>query len=131
MNMIRTLLSNGLVQARVKAGIATASAFAGGWVMSHMLDWVEAHLVFVSHEDALALCGTAATFVAGAVLAGGTAIYNIIIDPANVNAKVIASGLAGDPAAANDKGVVAAVKEAAGTPEALAALQAKLSQGKV
>lgn len=129
--LLKLLVSNGLVRARIKAGISAASLFAGGWVLSHMLDWVEAHLTFLSHADAMALASTVAASVAALVLAVGTAIYNTWVDPSNVNAKVIAVAATGDPATANDVKTVAEVKAVAGTPQALSDLVAKLQMGKV
>lgn len=131
--ILKMITSNPLVQARIKQGIATASAVAGGWVLSHMLDWINAHLAFLSHADAMALASTVATCVAGLILVGGTAVFNIFIDPSNVNAKVIAAAATGNVQAANDPQAVAQTKEAVkeGTPEAMQELVAKLQQGKL
>lgn len=135
--ILKMFVSSPVVRARVKGAIATASAVAGGWVLSHMLDWLEAHAAFLSHADAAALAGTVATCVAGLVLAGGTAAYNVFVDPTNVNAKIIAAAATGDPTVANSAPTVAAVKAAVkadaatpGTPAALDALVSKLSAGK-
>ena len=133
--LLRNLISSGLVRARVIAGINAASLFAGGWTLSHMLDWFAAHATYLSHADAIAIAGTVSTCVAGLVLSVGSAAYNTISDPSNVNAKVIAAAATGDVAAANDpatvKSVKAAVAATPGTPDALNDLVAKLSAGKV
>lgn len=130
-SILKMLFSSPVVQARAKGVIATASAVAGGWVLSHMIDWLGAHAAFLSHADAMALAGTVATFAAGLILAGGTAVFNVVVDPSNVNAKVIAAAATGNPATANDASTIATVKAAAGTPDALADVVAKLTAGKI
>lgn len=134
MDWLKALLSNGLVQARAKKAINGASLAVGAWTLSHMTDWLFAHATFFSHADSVAIAGTVATCAAGLVMTVGSATYSQF-DAANVNAKIIAAAATGNVAVANDPTVVKAVKKAAaetpGTDEAVKALVAKLSAGKV
>jgi hypothetical protein len=121
----------GMFAARIKAATNSASLIAGGWVMSHMLDWFGAHATYVSHADAMAIAGTVATCAAGLVMTVGSSIYNVWFDPNNVNAKVIVAAATGDTTAANDSSIIKQVKDVAGTPAALNDLVAKLQAGQV
>lgn len=138
---VKDLLANPLVKARIKNGINAASIGVGAATLDHMYNWLLAHATYFSQADSAAIAGTVASCAAGLVLTVGSAIYSTVVDPANVNAKVIAAAATGDASAANDastiKDVKAAVKADAvlatppGTPGALDALVAKLSAGKV
>lgn len=130
--ILKTFIGSGLVRARVTAGINAASIALGAWTLSHLYDWLMAHATFFSTTDNAAIAGTVATAIAGLVLTGGSALYNTIVDPNNVNAKVIAAAATGDVATANDPATVTAVKAAVkASPDDLGALVAKLSTGKV
>lgn len=126
----QTLLDSPLVSARVKAGIASAAVFAGGWVLSHMLDWLYAHATFFTHATDLTIAGTLAACVAALVASLVGVIYPQK-DVSNVDAKVKTAAVTGNVACANNPEVVQQVKDAAGSPQALADLQAKLQLGKV
>lgn len=134
MDWMKTLLSSGLVKARFKKALNTASIAAGAWTLSHMTDWLFAHATFFSHADSVAIAGTVATCVAGLILTVGSAAYSQF-DAGNVNAKLVAVAAAGDIDAASDPAMVKAAKVAVsatpGSQEAVTALTAKLSEGKV
>lgn len=133
--ILKTFISSGLVRARVTAGINAASIATGGWVLSHLYDWLGAHATFFSKADDATIAGLVATALAGLVLTVGSSVYNTVVDPNNVNAKVIAAAATSSVVAANDPAVIkeakASVAATPGTQAALDDLVAKLSAGKV
>lgn len=134
-NFFKSIISSDLMRAKIKNGLAAASVAAGAWTLSHLYDWLQAHITYFSGASNMAIAGTVASAVAAIVLTVGSAIYSTIVDPNNVNAKSVAIAATGNINAASDAATVKAAKveiaAAPGTNEAVAALTAKLSEGKV
>lgn len=133
--ILKLLFSNGLVRARIKNGITAFSVAAGAWTLSHLYDWLTAHATFFSSSDNMTIAATVASALAALILAVGSAVYTTYIDPANVDAKMVAVAATGDIHAANDPLTVKAAKasssETSGSQEAVENLTAKLAAGKV
>jgi hypothetical protein len=120
---------DGLQRALALKAARWAGTLAGGaifgFLLSHtqIMAWVTQACSSLSSKDTLE------DFAGGVAVALLPLVYSIL-DAKNVDAKVKAAAITGEASAANDKAVISQVK-AAGTPDALAALQAKLQQGKV
>lgn len=121
---------DGLKQAIAAKAARWAGTLAGGavfgFLLSHtqIMSWVTQACASIGSKQ------TMEEFAGGAAVALLPLIYSIM-DAKNVDAKVKAAAITGDASAANDKAVVSQVKAAAGSPEALSALEAKLKAGGV
>lgn len=109
---VSPIINNPLLEARIKAGIASASVFAGGWTMSHMYDWLTAHATFFTQATDMAIAGTVSACVAGLVISAIGILYPQK-DVANVDAKIKVAAATGDAAAADNAALVAQAKAGA------------------
>lgn len=128
--LLKTILSNGVVRARIKKYANSASIAVGTATLTLVTNFLMTHASFLSTTSDGIIAAFVATTATGAVLTLGSVILEQV-DVGNVSAKVIAVAATGDVASANDNAIVKQIKAAAGTPEALDALVAKLKAGAV
>lgn len=128
--LLKTILSNGVVRAKIKKYANSASIAVGTATLTLVTNFLMTHASFLSTTSDGIIAAFVATTATGAVLTLGSVILEQV-DVGNVSAKVIAVAATGDVASANDNAIVKQIKAAAGTPEALDALVAKLKSGAV
>ena len=121
--IIDRALQNPLIMARAQNYLRMASMAAGAWTLSHMYDWMAAHMAYLSTGDAQAIAGTVSAFVAGLILTVGSALLSNK-DVTKVDAKLNIAAATGDIKLVNDKATVKAVAAnvtaKSGTQEAVA-----------
>lgn len=133
MTIFQTLLSNGLVKARLLKAINGASMAAGAWALTSTYVYLTTHLVTISQTDALSIAGVVSATVAGLVLTVGSTILDQA-DASKVSAKIAIAASTGSVQTVNDPQAIQVAKAVqsspTGSPEALKAALDTLQAGK-